>query len=74
MCLKNLTPEEISEHIAWMRSSHGRGQEYQVVASRHLSQNSSIQGRWTTATFRPQVEARMARRAEKAAQQQQSTY
>ncbi len=30
VCVKNLAPADIVEHVNWLRNSHGRGQEYQV--------------------------------------------
>nr|7PKT_F Chain F, mL43 [Chlamydomonas reinhardtii] len=71
VCVKNLAPAEIMEHIGWLRNSHGRGQEYQVVRSRHLSRSPSIQGTWSVDTFASQLErVNEARRAREAAQTQ----
>lgn len=62
VCVKNMAPKEIMEHVGWLRNSHGRGQEYQVVRSRHLSRAGSIQGQWGVDTFASQLEATNRRR------------
>jgi large subunit ribosomal protein L43 len=62
VCVKNLGPDEILEHIAWLRNSHGRGQEYQVVRARHLSRHASVQGRWSVDTFAPALRLENERR------------
>ncbi|GLC40963.1 hypothetical protein PLESTM_001136000 [Pleodorina starrii] len=71
ICVKNKAPKEILEHIAWLRNSHGRGMEYHVVRSRHLSRNPSIQGQWTGSTFASQLEAENQRRIARTALQTQ---
>mmetsp|Transcript_13767 Transcript_13767/g.29639 ORF Transcript_13767/g.29639 Transcript_13767/m.29639 type:complete len:137 (-) Transcript_13767:1040-1450(-) len=63
VCLKNMDAAGVMETISWMRSSHGRGQEYKVVRSRQLSRQPSIQGRWSVDTFASQLEARNARQS-----------
>jgi large subunit ribosomal protein L43 len=59
--VKNLDSGEIAEHVSWLRSSHGRGQDYKVTRARHLSRNPSIQGMWNVDTFAAQLEQRNAR-------------
>lgn len=71
VCVKNLAPADIVEHVNWLRNSHGRGQEYQVVRSRHLTRSPSIQGQWTVNTFASQLELETQRRMEAAARQTQ---
>ncbi|PNH03404.1 54S ribosomal protein L51, mitochondrial [Tetrabaena socialis] len=63
VCVKNLAPRDIMDHIMWLRNSHGRGQEYQVVRSRHLTRSPSIQGQWSVNTFAAELEQETARRA-----------
>lgn len=62
VCVKNLSPKEVMEHVGWLRNSHGRGQEYQVVRSRHLSRAGSVQGQWGVGTFASQLEDNNRRR------------
>ncbi|KAG2502079.1 hypothetical protein HYH03_000572 [Edaphochlamys debaryana] len=69
VCVKNLSPAEIMEHVGWLRNSHGRGQEYRVVRSRHLSRSPSVQGVWSVDTFSAQLERENARREAVAAGQ-----
>ncbi|GAX76214.1 hypothetical protein CEUSTIGMA_g3658.t1 [Chlamydomonas eustigma] len=59
--VKNKSSAEIEEHISWLRSSHGRDQDYKVTTSRHLSRNPSVQGMWSINTFATQLERRNAR-------------
>ncbi|GFR43338.1 hypothetical protein Agub_g4408 [Astrephomene gubernaculifera] len=71
ICVKNQAPKDIMEHISWLRNSHGRGQEYQVVRSRHLTRSPSVQGQWTVDTFKAELEQENARRLARAAAQTQ---
>ncbi|GLI70253.1 hypothetical protein VaNZ11_015100 [Volvox africanus] len=71
ICVKNKAPKEIMEQIMWLRNSHGRGMEYHVVRSRHLSRNPSIQGQWTVSTFAADLEAENERRLTRTALQTQ---
>lgn len=67
ICVKNQEPGRIMEHAGWLRSSHGRGQDYTVVRSRHLTRNPSIQGGWAVDTFAEQLARVNALRVERAA-------
>lgn len=58
--VKNLSAQDIEEHVTWLRTSHGRDQDYKVTRSRHLSRNPSIQGMWTVDTFASQLARRNA--------------
>lgn len=71
ICVKNLTPQEIGDHVWWLRSSHGRGMEYRVVRCRQLSRNPSVQGQWTVGTFAAQREQETQRRLAARAQSTQ---
>lgn len=56
--VKNLDASQIEQHVSWLRSSHGRSQDYKVTSGRHLTRNPSIQGMWTVDTFAAQLQRR----------------
>ncbi|KAJ9534450.1 hypothetical protein QJQ45_016147 [Haematococcus lacustris] len=62
VCVRNLDPAAIQDHVYWLRNSHGRGQTDYVIGKRQLSRNPSIQGVWTGSTFATELEKENTRR------------
>jgi hypothetical protein len=49
--VKNMLPEDIAEHVAWLRTTHGRRAKRRITATHIITKRPSIQGSWNPSTL-----------------------